>query len=61
MEGVVIGVVAVFIVGALIEEFIRTRRRERYRTRPCPRCGEGVAVGVLDCPYCGFDFRTIGA
>jgi hypothetical protein len=29
--------------------------------RPCPRCGEGVEIGVLDCPYCEFDFRTIGA
>lgn len=29
--------------------------------RPCPRCGQRVKVGVLDCPHCGFDFRTIGA
>lgn len=29
--------------------------------RACPRCGEGVPVGVLDCAKCGFDFRTIGA
>lgn len=28
--------------------------------RPCPRCGESVKKGVLDCPDCGFDFRTIG-
>lgn len=32
----------------------------RRRTRPCPRCGERVEVGSLDCPHCSFDFRTIG-
>jgi len=31
------------------------------RDRPCPRCGEPVQNGVLDCPHCAFDFRTIGA
>ena len=30
------------------------------RDRPCARCGEAVPNGVLDCPHCGFDFRTIG-
>lgn len=30
-------------------------------SRPCPRCGEGVKNGILDCPHCGFDFRTVGA
>lgn len=29
--------------------------------RPCPRCGEKVPTGTLDCEHCGFDFRTIGA
>lgn len=33
----------------------------REDTRPCPRCGERVAVGQLDCPHCDFDFRTIGS
>jgi hypothetical protein len=33
---------------------------ERAQTRPCPRCGQRVHVGVLDCDACGFDFRTIG-
>ncbi len=36
-------------------------KQERANSRPCPRCGEAVANGVLDCPHCGFDFRTIGA
>ncbi len=33
----------------------------RRRDRPCVRCGEAVPNGILDCPHCGFDFRTIGA
>jgi hypothetical protein len=33
----------------------------RPRTRPCPRCGEGVKKGKLACGDCGFDFRTVGA
>lgn len=33
--------------------------RSRSGTRPCPRCGQRVKVGELDCPHCDFDFRTI--
>lgn len=29
-------------------------------SRQCPQCGRPVQVGVLDCPHCGFEFRTIG-
>jgi hypothetical protein len=36
-------------------------RWSKPRSRGCPRCGQQVAVGELDCPGCGFDFRTIGA
>lgn len=36
-------------------------KSEVRASRPCPRCGERVTSGVLDCPHCGFDFRTIGA
>lgn len=36
-------------------------KSEARASRPCPRCGERVKNGVLDCPHCGFDFRTIGA
>lgn len=41
----------------------RREREEEVRvsTRPCPRCGRAVEIGVLDCPHCGFDFRAIGA
>lgn len=35
-------------------------RQRAARVRPCPRCGRDVDVGVLDCPHCDFDFRTIG-
>lgn len=34
-------------------------KRDRANSRPCNRCGERVTNGVLDCPSCGFDFRTI--
>lgn len=34
---------------------------EWLRTRPCPRCGERVWTGELDCRNCQFDFRTIGS
>lgn len=36
-------------------------KRDVQASRPCPRCGERVPNGVLDCEACGFDFRTIGA
>jgi ribosomal protein L37E len=49
--------VAAVMVGAGIWGVIRRWRR----TRTCPRCGRRVVIGDLDCPYCGFDFRTIGS
>jgi hypothetical protein len=51
----------VLVVAVIIEETIRWDRKRRPRTRPCPRCGEKVMVGVLDCQRCGFDFRTVGS
>jgi PHP family Zn ribbon phosphoesterase len=56
----VLGLIALgaCVVGGLIFWMSDGARR---RDRPCPRCGEGVENGVLDCPHCGFDFRTIGA
>ncbi len=33
---------------------------ERFEnTRPCPRCGERVVIGVMECQRCGFDFKSI--
>lgn len=32
----------------------------RAGKRPCPRCGVRVRNRVMECPNCGFDFRTIG-
>lgn len=36
-------------------------RRTAAPMRPCPSCGQQVIVGMLDCPYCEFDFRTVGS
>lgn len=52
-------IVAVILGLRLLAAGLRWLGREG--ARPCPRCGEGVKNGVLDCPYCGFDFRTVGA
>jgi hypothetical protein len=27
--------------------------------RSCRQCGRRVTNGVLDCPHCGFDFRSL--
>lgn len=34
--------------------------QRRADTRPCPRCGERVLIGRLDCGSCGFDFQSVG-
>ncbi len=28
-------------------------------SRPCPRCGERVRNGIMECSNCAFDFQTI--
>lgn len=43
-----------------IPTLVVVRLRRRLNSRPCPRCGERVANGALDCPQCQFDFRTVG-
>jgi hypothetical protein len=40
---------------------VANRARAFVESRPCLRCGNRVPIGELDCPHCGFDFRTIGA
>lgn len=30
-------------------------------SRPCPRCGEAVPNGKLECEHCAFDFNAIGS
>ncbi len=55
--------VIVFWVGTalfVVYRVMTKRQAEQAASRPCPRCGHRVAVGKLDCPHCGFDFRTIG-
>jgi hypothetical protein len=56
MDPMVIYVGAGFVIGWLAWGAAFNRP-----TRPCPRCGRDVLKGELDCPHCGFDFRTIGA
>ena len=51
--------VALVIPSTLIA-FIAGRTRGRLKSRPCPRCGNRVPVGVMSCEACGFDFTTIG-
>ena len=53
-------IIAVGLAGYFgLQRFDRDREIAET-TRPCPRCGERVAIGELDCPHCDFDFRTIG-
>jgi len=51
---------AAFIVTGFAGALILGRLQSRTAGRACNRCGERVANGVLDCPHCGFDFRSIG-
>lgn len=48
---------------ALVVALVVAIARWMFRpgSRPCLRCGQRVTNGVLECPHCGFDFRTIGA
>jgi hypothetical protein len=57
--GGLVAVLLALLAGAIavIAAIVRSRRR---RDR-CPRCGGQVTRGVLDCPHCGFDFRSMGA
>lgn len=32
----------------------------RPKTRSCPRCGEDVKKGRMECPSCNFDFSSMG-
>lgn len=47
-------VIALIVIGLAKWLFFPARKG-----RPCPRCGHDVKAGVLDCPHCGFDFRTV--
>jgi uncharacterized OB-fold protein len=44
-----------------LSDWWRVRRHGPNTLRSCPRCGNRVVAGKLDCPDCGFDFRSIGA
>src|SRR4051794_13654875 len=50
----------VYLGSVVIFAIYRAVTRDKY-VRPCPRCGEAVARGELECEACGFDFATIGS
>lgn len=47
-----IGAVVVAIAGGIV----LSRAQDRADSRPCPRCGHRVPVGILECAACGHDF-----
>ena len=51
--------VAVLVPLLFLLWLIRLSIGERFKSRPCPRCGWRVRNGVLDCPHCAHDFRTV--
>jgi hypothetical protein len=56
LQGNALGVLVVLTV---VFAAYRGLTANKY-SRPCPRCGEKVKNGILDCS-CGFDFRTVGS
>lgn len=54
-----VALVALIYVAEGTKVWLR-KRKARQASRGCPRCGLAVVNGELDCPHCGFDFRTIG-
>jgi hypothetical protein len=55
-------VVVLFLLFVVLSLFrVPSMIGRRLRSRPCPRCGQRVPVGELECGACDFDFRTIGA
>jgi hypothetical protein len=60
--GAGIGVLAVALIGFFGFAFLfMIWFMTRPKVRPCPRCGEDVKKGVMECRSCGFDFQTLGA
>jgi hypothetical protein len=56
-----VGLIALAVVLIVAAILFVTDSGSSPGERPCPRCGQGVKNGVLGCPHCAFDFRTIGA
>jgi hypothetical protein len=52
--------VIVPLVVALGGGLLLGRLQNWSESRPCPRCGERVMIGDMECPRCGFDFDSIG-
>lgn len=47
------------LLAAVVGGFALGRIQDIADTRPCPRCGERVLIGKLECDACGFDFAHI--
>jgi hypothetical protein len=59
--GAGIGVAIIFLIGFFgFLFFSLIWFMSRPKTRTCPRCGDDVRKGRMQCPSCAFDFRTIG-
>ncbi len=54
------GALGVPLVVALVGGLLLGLLQNRAESRPCPRCGERVVIGKMECPRCGFDFESIG-
>lgn len=51
-------IVAITAAAGFVGQFLLNRLQYVADTRPCPRCGERVTVGQLECDSCGFDFNA---
>ncbi|MCA1572873.1 MAG: hypothetical protein LC798_21790 [Chloroflexi bacterium] len=57
-EPVAVWYAVLLALGLVVYEIVRMVRG-RAASRPCPRCGRRVPVGVLDCAACEYDFRAV--
>ncbi len=48
--------IVIVLVMVAIPVMIVMRLEQWMTSRPCPRCGERVANGKLECRACGYDF-----
>lgn len=59
--GAGIGILLIFVIGFFGFMFFGLIWfMTRPKTRACPRCGEDVKKGTMDCKSCGFDFKSVG-
>ncbi len=59
--GAGIGIALVLFIGIAVMGLLALiSLATRPAVRPCPRCGNKVRAGYMNCWSCGFDFSTIG-